>query len=105
MGGLLLWRERVISRKPLGRRFISDGLRTQKDSCERVIVARGYGIEFVIVAARTSDGHAEEGFADRVDLLVRDFERQQFLVLASVVMRAEHEQARGRELRGPLCMV
>ena len=52
----------------------------------------------MVVTARTSDGHAEKGLADRVDLLVHNFQRQQLFVLATVVVWTQNEQPGGREL-------
>ena len=47
-------------------------VRTLEDAGQRVVVARGDGIEFMVVAAGASKRHAHEGASQRVELFVDD---------------------------------
>ena len=48
------------------------GLRGMHDPRQGVIVPSWNGVEFVVMATSTTDGLAQEGFSDRVELLVDD---------------------------------
>ena len=62
-----------------------------EDAVERVVIARGDRIEFVIVAAGAGDGEAEEAARDDVDAVVDD------VVLVAEEAAAEGEKAHGGE--------
>ena len=58
----------------------------------RVVVARGDGIELVIVATRAANRLGEERFADGVELFVDDIHFEGFLVLLFEVPVADGEE-------------
>ena len=66
-------------------------VRAAEDAGQRVVIASRDRIELVVVAASTTDRHAEQRLAERVKLLVHDVEFQRQLVLLFVVRRAERQ--------------
>ena len=56
---------------------------------QAVIITGGDRIEFVVMASRTANRHAEHRFADRVELLVDDVHFQHVFVLQLVICRTE----------------
>ena len=73
-------------------------LGTLEDAGERVVIARGDGVELVVVAAGAADGLAEEGLAHRVELFVHHIHFELLLLLLFEVRVAEREERRGDEL-------
>ena len=73
-----------------------------EDAGEGVVVGDGDGVEFVVVAAGTAEGHAKKGAANGVDLFVDKFHFQEFVVLKFVVEGTEDEVAAASELGVPL---
>ena len=77
--------------------FIGEGAGAAEDGGEGVVVGGGDGIEFVIVAAGAAEGHAEEGFAEGVELFVDDVELLFLAVGFGEDFGAEGEEAGGGE--------
>ena len=77
---------------------VAQGLGAAEDARHGVVVAGGDRIEFVIVTAGATDGHAHEAAADGVELLINDVHAQHALVLLFVVGRAKGEKGGGSEL-------
>ena len=69
-----------------------------EDGGERVVIRRGQRVELVVVAARAADGHAEEGAAQRLDLLVNQVHLQLHLVRLGQQLRADAEEAQRGQL-------
>ena len=81
---------------------VAQRFRAAEDARHGVVVAGGDGVEFVIMAAGAADGHAEEGAAQCVELLIDDVHAQHALVLLLVVRGAEHEETGGSHLTAAL---
>ena len=67
-------------------------LRALENARQRVVIARGNGVELVVVAARAANRHAHKRSAERVELLVNDVH----LHLARVIFR-QHFRANAKE--------
>ena len=76
-------------------------LGASEDAGERVVVASGDGIRFVIVASGTADTESEDAAADDVDLIGNDIHFEIF-VHRLCGLGTQREKARGNELAVPL---
>ncbi len=81
---------------------VAQRLRAAQDARHGVVVAGGDGIELVVVTAGAADRHAEEGAAQRIELLIDDVHAQHPLVLLLVVRGSEHEKSGGGDLAAAL---
>ena len=76
-------------------------VRTLEDAGQCVIVARGDGIKFVVVAASASKRHAHEGAAQRVELFVDDVHLHLPPVILGEHLGADTEESGGNVTRVP----
>ena len=72
-----------------------------EDAGQRVIVARGDGIKFVVVAAGASKRHAHEGAAQRVELFVDDVHLHLPPVILGEHLGPDAEESGGNVTRVP----
>ena len=84
---------------PLGP---ADRLRAGEDPRQCVVVAERDGIELVVVAPRTAEGHAQERLAHLVDLLIDHVDAQLGLVRLDDRQVAQDEEAGGDQIPGSL---
>ena len=98
---------RVMKRRGLdsARAVAVERLCAPQDARYCVIVGRGDGIEFVIVAARAGHGETEHAAADRLDLLVDHIHAVDLRLLLLQRLCAQGEETGGREQLISPCLI
>ena len=96
-GGLKLVQRRLRRGEALACGCSPQSLGAFEDACERVVVAGGNGVCFVIVTAGAADAETEDAAADDVDLIGYDIHLKVF-VHGLRGLRAKREQSSGDEL-------
>ena len=97
-GRLELMERRLRCRESLMSRRAPEGLGAPENAGQRVIIAGGNGVRFVIVTARAADTEPHDAAADDVDLIGDDIHFE-IVIHRLGRLGPESEQAGGDELR------